>query len=242
MTPRNPRSVAATQPAATRKRRIPVDSEDPGTRQKVIGAAIQCILERGFYRSSSNAIAETAGLSWGVIQYYFGSREALMLAVMEEGHLRLMADLENANITGDTMDERIEQYFSVIEGYYGQHEYLAFIQVLLNLSHDPRTSDQTRESMIRAAEGIDAQLVRLTKQLFAGTRPRKAIRNFPFHVLRGLALSEVMLKTLPYDTADLMKRAGEQHRYLIKAIALLLESEGVILCQDPAGNRWELRS
>lgn len=213
--------------APTRKRRPAAGSEDPGTRQRVVDSAIRCILDQGFYRASSNAIAETAGLSWGVIQYYFGSREGLMLAVMEEGHHRLMAELEKANITADTMAGRLEQYFSVLEGYYGQQEYLAFIQVLLNLSHDPRTSDQTRESMIRASAGIDAQLERLTKQLFAGTRVRKALRNFPFHVLRGLALSEVMLRTLPYDTTDLMKRASEQHRYLTTAVALLLESEGV---------------
>ena len=150
-----------------------------------------------------------------------------MLAVIEEGNRRLTNELAKTNITGDTMEERLEQYFSVLEGYYGQPDYLAFIQALLNLSHDPRTSDQTRESMIKASAGIDTELERLTKQLFSKTRARKALRNFPFHVLRGLALSEVMLRTLPYDATELMKRATDQQRYLIKAVALLLESEGV---------------
>src|SRR5215470_15095203 len=67
--------------------------------QRVLDAAVRCILEQGLYRASSNAIAEQAGLSWGVIQYYFGTREALMLAVLEEGARRLQEAVENATIT-----------------------------------------------------------------------------------------------------------------------------------------------
>jgi AcrR family transcriptional regulator len=229
-----PGAARARPTRPTRKRRAASDSDDKDTRQRVIDAAIRCILEQGFYRASSNAIAETAGLSWGVIQYYFGSREALMLAVLEEGQRRLTDDLSRAQITGETMPERLEQYFSVLEGYYGQPEYLAFIQVLLNLSHDPRTSDQTVESMTGATSGIDAELERLTKQLFAGTRARRAaLRNFPFYVLRGMALSEVMLRTLPYDTSEMVKRLAEQRRFLTRAVTLLLESEGVEIGPGP---------
>ena len=58
-------------------------AQDSISRQRVIDAAIACILDQGFYRASSNAIAERAGVTWGVIQYHFGTREALMLAVLE---------------------------------------------------------------------------------------------------------------------------------------------------------------
>ena len=53
-------------------------AQDSISRQRVIDAAIACILDQGFYRASSNAIAERAGVTWGVIQYHFGTREALM--------------------------------------------------------------------------------------------------------------------------------------------------------------------
>src|SRR3982074_3735077 len=126
--------------AAQPKRRGGTSVDDQGTRRKLIDAAIQTILEQGFYRASSNAIADTAGLSWGVIQYYFGSRENLMLAVLEEGTHRLSEELARADLTGETLTERFEQYLRVLEGYYGTPDYLAFVQVLLNLSHDPKTS------------------------------------------------------------------------------------------------------
>jgi AcrR family transcriptional regulator len=219
-------SKARQSGAPPRRRRSATGQDDQGTRQRVIDAAIRCILEQGFYRASSNAIAETAGLSWGVIQYYFGSRESLMLAVVEEGSRRLIEGLAKTEITGDTMPERLEQYFAVLESYYGDPEYLAFIQALLNLSHDPRTSAQTLESMTRDAAAIDTQLVRLTNQLFAGTGVRRRVlKTFPFYVLRGMALSEVMLSTLPFDIRAMQRNVLDQQRFLIRAVALLIESE-----------------
>ena len=62
-----------------------VAMNDESTRGRVVDAAIECILDEGFYRASSNKIAKRAGVTWGVIQYHFGTREALMLAVHERG-------------------------------------------------------------------------------------------------------------------------------------------------------------
>jgi AcrR family transcriptional regulator len=56
-----------------------VNGADLSTRAKMLDAAVQCIVEEGFYRSSSNRIAARAGVSWGVIQHYFGTREKLLL-------------------------------------------------------------------------------------------------------------------------------------------------------------------
>lgn len=219
-------SVSRSTAPKARSKVAKAGGKDHGTRRRVIDAAIQCILEQGFYRASSNAIAETAGLSWGVIQYYFGSRESLMLAVLEEGTRRLVDDLAKADITAESMPERLEQYFTILEGYYAEPEYLAFIQVLLNLSHDPRTSTRTLKTMTQNNQAIDTELERLTAKLFAGTGVRRgALRNFPFHILRGLALSEVMVRALPYDTRTLVKSVSAQRRLLAQALSLLIESE-----------------
>ena len=68
-------SSTGTRPAAK-------SAVDLATRERVIAAAVDSILERGFYRASSNEIARRAGVTWGVIQHHFGTREALMLAVL----------------------------------------------------------------------------------------------------------------------------------------------------------------
>src|SRR5262245_49659899 len=128
---RRPESVAAdpdangAEPGPSRGgRRRP--HGDSASRQRVLDAAVQWILEQGLYRASSNAIAEQAGLSWGVIQYYFGTREALMLAVLEEGARRLDEAVRDAEITGETLTERVERYLEILAQYYGSPEYLVF--------------------------------------------------------------------------------------------------------------------
>ena len=195
------------------------------SRQRVIEAAIQCILDQGFYRASSNAIAERAGVTWGVIQYHFGTREALMLAVLEEGTRRLNDILLTAEITGETVTERVAQYMDILVRYYGSTDYLAFSQVLINLTHDPRTSQQTRETMARIGESVNPELNRLQRKVLAGTGIRRqAVRSLLFHSLRGLALSHVMLETLP-EQPHTPRHFPEQRRLLAEALGMLIEAQ-----------------
>jgi TetR/AcrR family transcriptional regulator, regulator of cefoperazone and chloramphenicol sensitivity len=201
-------------------------SRDNDSRQRVIDAAVACILDQGFYRASSNAIADQAGVTWGAIQYHFGSREALMLAVLEEGAQRLTDTLSNANITGGSVTERVGQYGDILASYYAAPEYLAFAQVLLNLTHDPRTTRQTRQAMDRISETATPELRRLQRQVLAGAGTvRPAVRAVLLHALRGLALSHVMLESLPVHLSE-PARFGEQRDLLAEAIGLLVEHEG----------------
>jgi TetR/AcrR family transcriptional regulator, regulator of cefoperazone and chloramphenicol sensitivity len=201
-------------------------NRDSVSRQRVIEAAIACILDQGFYRASSNAIAERAGVSWGVIQYHFGTREALMLAVLEEGARRLNDVLLTAEITGDTVTERVAQYMDILAKYYGSVDYLAFTQVLVNLTHDPRTSQQTRETMVRIGESANPELRRLQRKVLAGTGIRRpAVRSLLFHALRGLALSHVMLETLPDQVNEPRQFPEQQRRLLAEALGMLIEAQ-----------------
>jgi AcrR family transcriptional regulator len=203
----------------------PVAAAD--SRQRVVKAAIQCILEQGFYRASSNAIAERAGLTWGVIQYHFGTREKLMVAVLQEGGRRFSEMVQDAQIVGTTVSERVEQFFDVLDAYYGSADYLAFIQVLVNLSHDPRTSEQTRETMAQVSEAANPELNRLVSRVFSGTGiRRKDIRGLLFHALRGLSLSHVMLTTAePFAPGGSPQQNLAERRLLARALSLLIDQE-----------------
>jgi TetR/AcrR family transcriptional regulator, regulator of cefoperazone and chloramphenicol sensitivity len=209
-------------------------SGESDSRQRLIDATTACILEQGFYRASSNAIAERAGVSWGVIQYHFGSREALMLAVLEEGTRRLNETLVKAEISGGTVTERVEQYADILARYYGSPEYLAYTQVLINLEHDPRTSEQTRATMAGIAESAAPEMDRLLRAVLAGTGIRRsAVRTTLFHSLRGLALSHVMLGTLP-DRANEARQFAEQRRILAKALGLFIEAQAKPPAKKPS--------
>jgi AcrR family transcriptional regulator len=222
---RDTTSSASRSPARNSRGKSPGDS---ASRQRVLDAAIQCILSQGLYRASSNAIAEQAGLSWGVIQYYFGTREALMTAVLEEGARRLGETVAQATITGGALTERVESYLEILDGYYGSPDYLVFTQVLISLSHDPRTSERTRQTLDAINEATQPPLNRLQSEVLAGTGvTRPAVGSLLFHALRGLALSHLMLVTVPsVDLPAMSRQFPEQRRLLAEALALLIEREG----------------
>src|SRR5207244_10664683 len=95
-----------------RHRGAPEAMSDESTRARVIDAAIACILDEGFYRASSNKIAKRAGVTWGVIQYHFGTREALMLAVHERGRAERDRCLVGARIGGRSPAARWASVYS----------------------------------------------------------------------------------------------------------------------------------
>jgi TetR/AcrR family acrAB operon transcriptional repressor len=53
------------------------------TKQALIDAAVGLFGERGYRATSLKAIGERAGISHGVIPFHFGSKEGLLLAVVE---------------------------------------------------------------------------------------------------------------------------------------------------------------
>lgn len=130
-------SVAAAKPTASG-----VDSSTP---QRVIDAAIDCILAKGYYRASSNEIARWAGLTWGVIQYHFGTRERLMLDVFRDQVHKLIYHSENYVFTGDTTRDQLWSVFDYLNDHFGKREYLASLEINLNLVRTPST-----EAAIRA--------------------------------------------------------------------------------------------
>ncbi len=63
------------------------------TRALAIDETVRCVLEEGVSAASAKHIAERAGMTWGIIQYHFGDREGLLMAVVDQGFAELLAAL-----------------------------------------------------------------------------------------------------------------------------------------------------
>ena len=185
----------------------------------MIEAAIECIIELGFYRgSSTNEIARRAGVTWGVIQWYFGNREGLMLAVLEEGARHMVATVEGAHIDGPTVVERMSQLIDVFSAHYARPDYLASLQVLLNMDHDPRTSAEVRKTMLEVAERSHAHVRRLLREALGPAASKTDLATTIFLVIRGFAFSQQLLDSMAYDTVAPKQDRGPRHRRLLAQI------------------------
>ena len=167
-------------------------------RAQIIEAALASILEVGFYRSSTNEIARRANLSWGALQYHFGTREALFVEVVKELDRRFLEGIEHAQIEGDTKEERIASLYRILCRQYDSPEFLVRLQIVLNLQHDPDTSADVMAEVAEQAALASAPVRRLLLQALGG-QPSKVAVDTLFHALRGFALSRQFARSIPVE-------------------------------------------
>lgn len=206
---------------ARTKRRAP---DIATTRAQLIDATIATILEDGFYRASSNRIAERAGVTWGVIQYHFGTREALMTAAFEEGMRELLSTLEGASITGDTFEERVESFVDVLWGFYRQPRYVAYQELTLNLTHDPAMDAGT----VAMVADHDARIARRLAALAGAVVAGDAVALLPpgalVVIVRGVAVGLTLSDAVPGRAArGRIAGASDARRVLVDALVALAQ-------------------
>ncbi len=198
---------------------------------RILSAAIDCILERGFYRASSNEIARRAGMTWGAIQYHFGTREKLMLAALEVFNAQFVSMLDAARQAGPVgggTAERIERVAGLLAVQYGRPEYLASLQIILNLAHNPQTSAETAAAMERFEQTLSAKLTRLIADAIGPGADRTTI-SLVFHAFRGLAASHLIdAETSPHRIAAAERddRLRDDAHRLSIALASLVDHGG----------------
>ena len=202
------------------------DSADSSTRQRLLDAAVACIAEEGYYRASSNHIARRAGVTWGVIQHYFGTREQLLLEVARVGAADLLSTFENATIVGATPRERLESLADVIWSYYCRPEFLVGVQVVMNLSRDPATAIETVKALDELAQRTLAGWQHLVDQVVPADRQPPGFRSGLHYILRGAAVGEALLDAMVARPSPAITPDHDRERELLfTALAHLLPSD-----------------
>ena len=202
--PRRDAAPAVVESKARKGRQRRSDGEL--TRARVIEAAVECILESGYYQTSTNDIAKRSGVTWGALQYQFGNREGLLLEVLNSRWHELHRHLGSAQITGATIEERLESVLTVLSLHYAEPAHLAHLQILLDLSHDPRTSAAARKAV--AIHGME--LTREWKPLFVQALGEAAaddeIVRYAFLVTRGYLTGQLISGSIATTVDDTVVR------------------------------------
>ncbi len=87
-------------------------------RQQVLNAATECFRREGFHGSSIARISQAAGMSAGHIYHYFGSKEAIVVAIAEreENDMgKLMRRVKQDHDCGDLVARMTRQTAEMVE-------------------------------------------------------------------------------------------------------------------------------
>jgi len=184
--------VTRPDPAPTRRARSPQARGDE-TRLRILDETVACVCEEGFAAASAQRVAARAGVTWGVIQYHFGSRDGLLRAVVEHGFDGLRAGLERAAETGSAdVDEVAEVAWRAFSAPASR----AAMEVLV-ATRGRRTPET--EGHLAA---MDARMSDLGGALGQGRPARRAVA-LVWMCLRGMLLQRLAVGDVPDERREL---------------------------------------
>lgn len=170
------------------------------TRATIIDVAVEIVLNEGIGAASGRHIAETAGVTWGVIQYHFGDRDGLLMAVVNQSFTQFLDAIQTAPPaapdlpTRDRVDAVVTASWRALSSPIGR----AATEILIG----------TRATRGAAATGHIRQLVKTSDALVAAidrdldpTRSA-AIGEHLLTSLRGMVAKQLVLHRTVDTTRD----------------------------------------
>ena len=155
------------------------------TRARIIDETVRCVVEEGFEAATAKHVAERAGVTWGVIQYHFGDRNGLLMAVVDEGVARLVDSLAAAEVGDRPLRERIEIVVDTAFRCYSSPTSLAAFEVL-RATRDTH-GQSARRHLLEINEAV-SQLGRLISD-------DPGMAEVIWSALRGMVLVEMIVNT-----------------------------------------------
>jgi AcrR family transcriptional regulator len=76
--------------------------------RQILDAAVRVFAARGYESSRVGDIAKEAGVAYGLVYHYYGSKEAVLEAVFREAWGSLLAAVAVAEETGESAADQLE--------------------------------------------------------------------------------------------------------------------------------------
>jgi TetR/AcrR family transcriptional regulator, fatty acid metabolism regulator protein len=83
-------------------------------RRQILAAAVRVFAAQGYEASRVGDVAREAGVAYGLVYHYFGSKDAVLEAVFREQWGRLLAAVALAEETGETAPEQLELVVKIV--------------------------------------------------------------------------------------------------------------------------------
>lgn len=142
----------------------------------IIDAALKVFREKGYANARMADIARRAGVSYGLVYHYFGSKEVLFEMIVESWWSALYAMMEKEIASGDDIRDKLVNIIEFFLNTYGQKPNLMSIFV----------SEVCRSSVYHTEEGLSRFLkfFNLCEQIMAqGQKSGFLIKDVPPHHL-----------------------------------------------------------
>ncbi len=193
-TPR-PETAAALTPTATGWQAL----KSASTRNLIIEAAIKCLVELGYARTTTAMISERAGLSRGAMLHHFPSKMDIVRAAVEHLHAKRLRAFRKAMSKTPEGGDHVRMG---VEGYWGHVKHPMFV-AFFELAVAARTDKQLAAILRPAQEAFEREWYETSLELFPEwhRKGEKFALGFDLsrYVLEGMAISFLTHKETERD-------------------------------------------
>lgn len=192
------RSVRSRTPKKSKSHRSNLRSQrtqeerSATTRRLLIDAAIQCLSELGYIDSTVEVVAKRAGVSRGAVQHHFGSRNDLLLAVVDAFGLALAEpdEISRDLSVAARVDAAIEHTWELVR----RPHFIAVVQVWLATRNTPDIIHVTGNKIAQFERDLDRRWQVLFSDIKVPPDKIAVTRHIVLAALRGLALRALYRK------------------------------------------------
>lgn len=184
------------------------------TRAKVINAAIQCLAEHGYTHTTVTRIAKRSGVSWGGIQHHFGTKDAVIQAVLDHALDEFLVEVPRFTTRDDRLETRVKV---LVEGAWrllNRPGFLAFFEIVFSHRHEPSKSNPALRYRARVWTVINTVWDQLLGDLPLTQEQLATARRVAFATLGGMVIESLIWTDAPSFDQPLQILQGHLLRLL----------------------------
>lgn len=162
-------------------------------RERILCAAQKCFIDHGFHAASMATIAETAGMSAGLMYRYFENKSAIVLAIIERQLQEGRAHVARLRTSSDLAAELLDVFERWRARDPGAMNAALFLEMNAEATRDPQIAAALRRSDEAIRRDLEAWMTRDRGDGGLGLSPDSvATRVFILQTfVKGLAVSAV---------------------------------------------------
>jgi AcrR family transcriptional regulator len=175
-----------TAPAGTRQQQ-----RSRSMQHRLLDAAVDCLVERGWAGTTTTLVADRAGVSRGAQLHHYRTKSALLIAAVEHLAERRSAELraEAAGLPPD--GDRLEATIELLASLFTGPLFAAAIEVWVAA----RTDAALRSALVPVEARFGREVHRLTVELLGASESRPGVREAvqtTLDLMRGLGVASLL--------------------------------------------------
>jgi AcrR family transcriptional regulator len=180
--------------------RTPQQERSRATRQRLLEATVDCLIEHGWSGTTTTLVAEKAGVSRGAQLHHYPTKAALVLAAVE--HLAARRAEEIRTEAAGLPARRLGRAVELLAAAYTGPLYVAALEVWVAARTDP----PLRAALVPLEAHVGREMHRLAVDLFGADESRPRVREAvqaTLDLLRGLGVANLLTDDSPRRRAIL---------------------------------------